>query len=329
MKIDKNIENLINEEIKKHSKEMSDKLMGRLNEGKKKEKDSDHKKKNQGESKETDMLHKALGVPEGEKIPKSLLNKKKKELISKSYGDKKLSDKDRKLFKQINSALNVSSLKEGKSNKLVVTESELIDLIEEIVNEQKLDKKTPEGLRVTQKAQSESKKENDAHIKATNKKMSDYVGKMYNPNPDKHPKSNGGDRMKYEASEAVDEYIENFAYAAGMENLTYDEIEPDEDWVSDNIKGSSRTGNNPEWANAEETDLSDKINKKRKENLYGQEKAKSYNRVSQPVDTSGSNKKSGKLDDMFKKLESVQSNPVIKEEMDKMFRLLKYNQKTQ
>jgi hypothetical protein len=56
----------------------------------------------------TDMkkgaLHKKLNVPEDKKIPKSLLNKLKKELMAKGEGDKKLSKSDSTLLKQVNLA---------------------------------------------------------------------------------------------------------------------------------------------------------------------------------------------------------------------------------
>jgi hypothetical protein len=50
-------------------------------------------------------LHKKLGIPEGDKIPKSKLNSLKKELMAKAKGDKKLSAADSTLLKQVNMAL--------------------------------------------------------------------------------------------------------------------------------------------------------------------------------------------------------------------------------
>ena len=83
----------------------------------------------------TDMkkgaLHKKLGVPEGQKIPKSKLNSIKKDLMAKAKGDKKLSASDSKLLKQVNMALTLGGLKESK-NTLKLTENELIDMIEKI-----------------------------------------------------------------------------------------------------------------------------------------------------------------------------------------------------
>jgi len=227
-----------------------------------------------------------------------------------------------RLNEGFNKSLENKSTNHG-ATKIVLKESELIDLIEEIVLEQK--DKQPEGLAITNKMRRETAKDSDSYMKDVNKKMKKHVGKIYDQNPKSFPKSNGGDRFKYQPSEAVDEYIENFAYAPGLENISYDEIEPNEDWVTDNIKGSSRTGNNPKWANAEETSLGEKINNKRKNNLYNKEKNKSYDRVKQPVDVSGGDKKNGALNKMMSKLESVKSNPTIIEELNRAKQLIGFN----
>jgi hypothetical protein len=91
------------------------------------------------------------------------------------------------------------------------------------------------------------------------------------------------------------------------------------------------TGNSPEYANADDTGLGKKLNKRRKENLYNKEKRQgSYNRVKQPVDVAGENTKSGKLNKMFKNLgESEEKEEIISEEMIRMKELLSYNKKTQ
>jgi hypothetical protein len=80
-------------------------------------------------------LHKALGIPESQKISKTKLNSIKKDLMSKAKGDKKLSDADSKLLKQVNMALTLGNINESK-NTLSLTENELIDMIENIVKEQ-------------------------------------------------------------------------------------------------------------------------------------------------------------------------------------------------
>jgi hypothetical protein len=212
-----------------------------------------------------------------------------------------------------------------------LTEDELIDLIEKIVNEQTT-------VPVTNKSLKSSKTENDDYIKSVTKKMQTYLkdaskGK-YDMNPTQFPKGNGElakmAKKAYTPSSAVEEYIENFAYSPGMENLQYDEIKPNEDWLEANIEGSSKTGNGA-GGNAIDTGLGKKINAKRKKNLYGAEKNRSYNRVPQPVDQAGEETHNNTLDSMFKKLgesEDKQSK-LINEEMDKMKHLLGYKKKTQ
>lgn len=237
-------------------------------------------------------------------------------------------------------------VKEGNKNTLKLTENELIDLIEEIAKKQmeevtdldNMNVKTPEGLKKTKKAQEKSKKENDDYAKEVVKKMKEYLkngsNADFDENPESFPKGNGelGDMKKkaYKASDAVEEYIEAFAYP-GLELTREDEIKGNEEWMEANIKGSSKTGNNPKWANAVKTDLGEKINKKRKENLYQKEKDRSYKRVTQPVDNAGEGKGEDKLDKMFTKLESVENKKtkLVSEELNKIRGLYTYNRKTQ
>ena len=60
------------------------------------------------------QLHKDLGIEEGENIPLSLLEKKKKILMERGKGDKKLSEKDRKLLSRINFAINAKKVNKKK-----------------------------------------------------------------------------------------------------------------------------------------------------------------------------------------------------------------------
>ena len=223
------------------------------------------------------------------------------------------------------------NVKESRNNSIQLTEDELIDLIEKIVNEQTT-------VPVTNKSLKSSKTENDDYIKSVTKKMQTYLkdaskGK-YDMNPTQFPKGNGElakmAKKAYTPSSAVEEYIENFAYSPGMENLQYDEIKPNEDWLEANIEGSSKTGNGA-GGNAIDTGLGKKINAKRKKNLYGAEKNKSYNRVPQPVDQAGEETHNNTLDSMFKKLgeSDDKKSKLINEEMEKMKHLLGYKKKTQ
>ena len=299
----------------------------------------------------TDMkkgaLRKKLGVPEGEKIPKSKLNSLKKELMTKSKGDKKLSASDAKLLKQVNLALTLGGIKENKET-LRLTETELIDLIESIVKEQKSEKmeqpkdniktKTPIGLTSVQKANKKTGEVSNAHIKDTAKKMTDYMKdgskEKFTTDPKHFPQGNGEmaemKKKAYKASEAVKQYVDNFAYP-GLENTHYDEIKPNDEWLTKNLEGSSETGNNTEWANAVDTGLGKKVNEKRKKNMYQKEKQKSYNKVAQPIETAGEHEGEKSLDKMFAKLESTENKKekLISEDMQKMKNLITYNRKTQ
>ena len=74
------------------------------------------------------------------------------------------------------------------------------------------------------------KGENDDYLKLVTKKMKDYLKDgskgEYNANPEFFPKGNGQlakmAKKAYEPTEDVEEYIEDFAYGGGMENLDYD-----------------------------------------------------------------------------------------------------------
>lgn len=248
-------------------------------------------------------------------------------------------------------------VKESKKS-LQLTENELIDVIEKLVKEE-IEKESkvkdnirktakPRGLATYEKAVKGSKTENDDYIKSVTKKMKDYLKDAskgdYDMNPKIFPAGNGQlakmDKKAYIPSSAVEDYTDNFT-AAGQENLVYDEINPNEEWITDNIEGSSRTGNNSEWANAVETPTNKKRNKIRKDNLLGQVKAQAYNKAPQPIvtdeageSTSGGHsnlKLNNKANKILKQLESTEekNDKLIKEEFSKMNHLIKYNRKTQ
>jgi hypothetical protein len=260
------------------------------------------------------------------------------------------------------------NVKENK-NTLSLSEDELIDMIEGIVMEQitkdSAEKNNfgvtkPQGLKKTEKTQSASKKENDDYATEVVKKMKDYMkdmflgGGKYDENPDDFPQSNyqmdkDSKIMKYNPSEAVDEYIEAFAYP-GMTNLVYDEIKPDDEMIEKQIKGDSKNGNaitgKDGKALGNVSKRSEKTGERFKknfdENLYGAEQMNvSYKRQSQPVDIAGEKKESGKLSGkktstqkaqkIMNQLESVESKTtkIITEDLAKMRNLISYNRKTQ
>jgi hypothetical protein len=256
-------------------------------------------------------------------------------------------------------ALTLGDIKENKES-LRLTESELIDLIESIVKEQKTEKKdepkenikiqTPIGLTSVQKANKKTGEISDAQIKDTAKKIAEYMKdgskEKFTTDPKHFPKGNGElakmDKKTYKATKAVDDYIDNFT-AAGLENLVYDEINPDEEWVDKNIEGSSITGNNPEWANAVETGVNKKRNQIRKDNLLGAVKQMAYNKAPQPTEETENPITGQKFNKNFGKGSGVKANKIlnqlesteeksksrINEDMEKMKNLISYNRKTQ
>jgi hypothetical protein len=253
-------------------------------------------------------------------------------------------------------------------NTLSLTEDELIDMIESIVTEQLVndpsEKKNlkvnkPQGLKKTEKAQTDSKKENDKYAKDVVKKMKDYMkdmymgGGSYDENPEDFPQSNyqmdkDAKVMKYHPSDAVDEYIEAFAYP-GMTNLVYDEIKPDDEMISKQIKGDSRNGNAVTGKDGKalgnvskrSTKVGDRFKKNFDDNLYGAEQLEvSYNRQSQPVDIAGkvtqrgglkdrksSAAKAQKVVDNIGESISNEKKSLLNEEMENMKKLIGYGYK--
>ena len=314
-------------------------------------------------------LHKKLGVPEGDKIPNDKLQSLKKELMKKAEGDKKLSAADSKLLKQVNLALTLKNVKESVKS-LKLTEDELIDMIEKIVVEQKVKDKSekpnipnkePQGLKDTNKVLAKNRQENDDYAKEVVKKMKEYVKAgskgEYTESPDDFPKSNyqmekDAKVMKYNPSDAVEEYIEAFAFP-GMTNLVYDEIKPDDEKIGKYLKGDATTGNavtdkdGKTLGNVSKgsTKVGERFTKNFDDNLYGAEQMNvSYKRQSQPVDVAGETKESGSLKDkrgsknstakaqkIMNQLESTEDKKlkVISEEMNKMKNLIGYDRKTQ
>ena len=321
----------------------------------------------------TDMkkgaLHKKLNVPEDKKIPKTLLNKLKKELMAKGEGDKKLSAADSKLLKQVNLALTLKSVKENR-NILSLTENELIDMIESLVLEQQvkdiaekdnISKKEATGLKKTEKVLGKNKSEGDAYFKELAKKMTDYLKDgtkaKYEMNPEKFPESNyqmdkDAKIMKYNPSEAVEEYIDAFSYP-GMTNLVYDEIKPDDKRIDKQLKGDSTFGNavtdkeGKALGNVVPSKVGEKFKKNYDENLYGAEQMKaSYKRQPQPVEVEGEGQSKGSLKSkkgadnpssiakaskILNTLESTENKAekLVNEDMEKMKNLIGYNRKTQ
>jgi len=242
---------------------------------------------------------------------------------------------------------------------ILYTESDLIDIIEKIVNEEKKFKvEEPKGYREYERAHKADKKENDDYLKSVAKKMTDYLkgasdsGSKYEmKETQKFPTENGGmkkgNRKKYTPSDAVDEYIEAFSYP-GQTNLVYDEIKPNDKNIEKHLKGHRTTGNaqvdddGNALGNVVPSDVGEKFFKNFKDNLYGQEQmSASYKRQPQPVDQAGEHTERGSLKSRKGKktsqsiLNKVDESTDLKkveklnEEFDRINNLMSYNRKTQ
>jgi hypothetical protein len=225
-----------------------------------------------------------------------------------------------------------------KNNSVLFTEDQLIDLIEEIAKKDKTNikkGKTHPGLAAYEKVHKASGKEENDYMTSFVKKIKDSLKGgskgTFETNPKHFPKGNGQlEKMsakKYTMSDAGNEFLDSYM-RPGMQDLVPDEIEYDEKWVNDNVKGSSRTGNNPEWANAEKTDLGDKIAKRMKDKKFRKAKLTAYRKSKQPItDGTGENSGSG----LNIKAESVSNKEekVLNEEFFRIKDLMSYDRKTQ
>jgi hypothetical protein len=239
------------------------------------------------------------------------------------------------------------------------TESEVIEMVERIINEE--NKKfnagrQPKGYTEYERVHKKDKKEEEDYFKLLAKKMKDYLKDStkgeYKENPTNFPESNytldkNAKAKKYTPSEAVDDYLDAFSYP-GMTNLVYDEIKPNDEWIENNLKGSSKTGNaqvdkdGKALGNVVPSKTGEKFYKNYKDNLYGQEQQNvSYKRQPQPVDQAGEETERGslkskrgkktaqsvlnKVDEGFNNKESQK----LTEEFDRMKLLMGYTDKTQ
>lgn len=226
--------------------------------------------------------------------------------------------------------------KESTKNVVTLSESEMIELIQRLVIEQKEAK----GLKETEKTLKDSKKVNDEAMEAVNKKMKEYVKagseEAYTPDAEHFPQGNGelGEMEKeaYTPSKGVEEYITQIAQSGGMENLEYDQIKPDEEWIDMNIVGSSKTGNSPEYANAVKTKANDEVKERKDRNILADLKKQSYQKAKQPVtDYSGKKKHTEEMAgiDVNESVKEEKSTKKINEDIERMKSLLSHNYKTQ
>jgi hypothetical protein len=253
----------------------------------------------------------------------------------------------------------VDGKKYNVKESILFTESDLIDLIENIVNEEKkkFSVKEPKGYTEYERVHKADKKENEDYLKNVAKKMTDYLkgssdkfSKYEMKETQKFPTENGGmkaKRKKYTPSDAVDEYIEAFSYP-GQTNLVYDEIKPNDEKIKGQLVGSSTNGNaqvdkdGKALGNVVPSEVGERFYKNFKDNLYGQEQMNaSYKRQPQPVDQAGEETERGTLkskrgkktaQSVLNKLEeskNIKKENQLNEEFGRIQQLMGYNRKTQ
>ena len=252
-------------------------------------------------------------------------NSEEKELDEKLYGNQSRIDRnkngriDREDFKMLR-----------KESKVYFTESEIIDIIENIVKEEKKKGKAPSAQNILKSNLGQSKKENEENIKRVAKKMKEYLkdgskGK-YDPNPKYFPKGNGEIEEMEKMAFSLTDDNENFNYEmAGLNIPVPDAIEFNDKRMDKYYEGSSETGNAP-GGNAIESEANSRFNKMRKKQTLHKLKQQSYNKSPQPVFNEKSGQEKGKGINI--KLESTEDKKAILE-MEKIKNLIGYNRKTQ
>ena len=222
-----------------------------------------------------------------------------------------------------------------------LSEEEMIDLIEKIIKEQgnisgggKI-----QGVTSQKKAMKTSEKETKEYHKDFVKRMKEYLKGgsegSFETEPKVFPQGNGElkkmEKMAYTPSPGVEEYIDQIARSGGMENLDYDQIKPNEEWLDKNIVGSSETGNSDEYANAVATDANKGVKKRKDDNILAALKKQSYNKAPQPVtDFAGHHTNDEKLAGIqVSESKENKKEEKLNENIDRMKKLFSHNYKTQ
>ena len=212
---------------------------------------------------------------------------------------------------------------ESKKKTLRLSETELTKMIAQMVSE------SIPGLDAAKKSHTESGKENKANIASVEKKIAATMKFDGNDNPE-FPKAIGkGEKVARKNTPAQeDEIKKNFA---GLENLDYD-IEPSQqfkDRLKKSIEGHSTTGNAP---TTEKTDVKPSNGAK----LGEEPKDKDGNVIPTPETAKGIEKqvKDRQKDKDNRELYNIRSDikttkKSINEEVEKMKKMFKYNEKTQ
>lgn len=177
------------------------------------------------------------------------------------------------------------------------------------------------GLQITNRVKNVSKKENDNHIKNVEKKLKNISTFDGNDNPE-FPKQIGkGEKMAINNTEKQNEIVHDNR-GGGMEDLNYD-YEPSEKFknrLKMALKGDPKMGNSQDAANVIKTKTGEKLEKKveRKKGNQSKEFEVSW----------GHDWKSPQKVEIVKE-NLVGEKNVINEEIERMKRIINYEDKTQ
>jgi hypothetical protein len=199
---------------------------------------------------------------------------------------------------------------ESKKKTLRLKESEMLEMIKRIVKE------SVPGITVTNKAQAQSKKDNEAHaseVATKLKKVNSFDG---NDNPEfPKPISKGEKVARENTPEQEDEIADQ--RGGGLEDLHYD-IEPSQqfkDRLKKSLEGHTSTGNSQDAGNVIKSDLGKNIAKKVERKIKQKEDMVMYNKDVQPVKVVKESKNN--------------LSSILEEEIKKMKNIAGYDQKTQ
>jgi hypothetical protein len=212
---------------------------------------------------------------------------------------------------------------------VTLNEAQMAELLKKIIREVA----EPTMDATTEKALSDSAKQNADALKAVEKKIKDYLSFKGNDNPE-FPNQIGVETKKAAITATSEEEKEiDDNRGRGPQDLDYGEGEPTkefQDRIEKALTGDSTMGNSQDAGNAIKTDTGKNMvkNMKRRRELHQKEPL--YPRAAVPVDTKEADKLERPLNEEKKEKKKIKKpNPLVEEEIKKMKRMASYNEKTQ
>lgn len=225
---------------------------------------------------------------------------------------------------------NVPEIEEKESfqkRTLRLTEEEMKQLIRRIIKEAS----EPTMDATTEKAISDSGKQNNAYLAAVEKKIKDYLSFKGNDNP-KFPNQVGqGEEKIARVATDEEEDVIDLNRGRGPQDLDYDtdaigdNDEPPEGFkerIRKALEGDPTMGNDQDAGNVVKTDTGKKMWDSREKKLKARKEEPLYPKEAVPVETMG--KKDGVVDKR-----TVNESKIIKAELKRMKEMAVYNKKTQ